>query len=477
MPIFKVVNMKIILSAITLMFLLAGCTADPSMGSSKETSDVVDDNTGGSTTEPETYPDLEPISCSSIFELGIESVSSEQTDVAGFEVAHLIDKKYLDDFVWKSQSNGTSAIIKLSKAALISDVLVSWLNPDISHYYEVDVSDNLVDWQHVVVSGKSDPDSLIATRINFDDDGSGSVTGRFIRFTSLGNELNDISDIIEIQAYGCDRTVTQNIELIDWYLSVPTDVDNNGKSDSIYENDLAGGYFDPRFFYQSIDAGLVFRTNVRGFKTSQNTSYIRTELREMLRRGNKSISTQGINKNNWVFSSASATEQSKAGGVDGTLRVKIKVDHVTTTGEDYQVGRVIIGQIHANDDEPIRLYYRKLPNNSKGSIYFAHEVLGGDDVYREMLGSRSNNASNPSDGIALGETFTYEIKVVGDQLDVTISQNETQLAFERFDMSGSRYGSGDQYMYFKAGVYNQNNTGDSHDYAQVTIYELVNTHN
>ncbi|MDC2888585.1 polysaccharide lyase family 7 protein [Psychrosphaera algicola] len=468
--------MKIILSAIALMLLLAGCTADPSMGESKPQNDtVVDDNSG--TTEPETYPDLEPISCSSIFELGIESVSTEQTDAVGFSVNYLIDKKYKDNLVWKSQSNGTSAIIKLTKGALISDVLVSWLNPNISHYYEIHVSDNLVDWQEVVVSGSSDPDSLIATRINFDEDGTGAITGRFVKFTSLGNELNDISDIIEIQVFGCDRTVTQNIELIDWYLSVPTDVDNNGKSDSIYENDLAGGYFDPRFFYQSIDAGLVFRTNVRGFKTSENTKYIRTELREMLRRGNKSISTQGINKNNWVFSSASATEQAKAGGVDGVLRTTLKVDHVTSTGEDYQIGRVIIGQIHANDDEPIRLYYRKLPNNSKGSIYFAHEVLGGDDVYREMLGSRSDNASNPSDGIELGETFTYEIKVVGDQLDVTISQNETQLAFERFDMSGSRYGSGNQYMYFKAGVYNQNNSGDSHDYAQVTIYDLVNTHN
>ena len=35
----------------------------------------------------------------------------------------------------------------------------------------------------------------------------------------------------------------------------------------------------------------------------------------------------------------------------------LAVNHVTTTGEKYQIGRVIIGQIHAKDDEPVRLYY------------------------------------------------------------------------------------------------------------------------
>ena len=58
------------------------------------------------------------------------------------------------------------------------------------------------------------------------------------------------------------------------------------------------------------------------------------------------------------------------------------MDHVTTTGEPGQVGRVIIGQIHANDDEPIRLYYRKLPHHSKGSVYFAHENrIEGSDLF------------------------------------------------------------------------------------------------
>ena len=101
----------------------------------------------------------------------------------------------------------------------------------------------------------------------------------------------------------------------------------------------------------------------------------------MLRRGNTIIKTQGVNKNNWVFSTAPEADLNNAGGIDGELTAELTVDHVTTSGEGYQIGRVVIGQIHANDDEPIRVYYRKLPNNNKGSIYFAHEIEGGDDEY------------------------------------------------------------------------------------------------
>ena len=85
-------------------------------------------------------------------------------------------------------------------------------------------------------------------------------------------------------------------------------------------------------------------------------------MREMLRRGDMSIPSKGVNKNNWVFSSAPVEDQKAAGGVDGVLEATLKIDHTTTTGELGEVGRFIIGQIHDRHDEPIRLYFRKLPN-------------------------------------------------------------------------------------------------------------------
>ncbi|UII75826.1 polysaccharide lyase family 7 protein [Flagellimonas sp. HMM57] len=261
-----------------------------------------------------------------------------------------------------------------------------------------------------------------------------------------------------------------------WNISIPTDTDNSGTADTISENDLNNGYEDPAYFYTADDGGMVFKCPVEGFKTSVNTSYVRTELREMLRAGNTSIPTKGVNKNNWVFGSAPQSDISAAGGYDGELKATLAVNHVTTTGSSNQVGRVIVGQIHANDDEPVRLYYRKLPNNDLGSIYIAHEENADDEFWYEIIGSRSSSADNPSDGIALDEKFSYAIKVVGNDMWVTISREGKEDVEQYVDMTTSGYDVGGQYMYFKAGVYNQNNTGDATDYVQATFYSLSNSH-
>ncbi|TCS43287.1 polysaccharide lyase family 7 protein [Reinekea marinisedimentorum] len=264
-----------------------------------------------------------------------------------------------------------------------------------------------------------------------------------------------------------------NFELIDWYITLPVDEDGDGKVDTVKESELASGYEHSEYFYTGTDGGMVFVSPISSVTTS-GSSYARSELREMLRRGNTSYSTKGVGKNNWVFGNSSS--QASAGGVNGILRATLAVNHVTTTGESYQKGRVIIGQIHANDDEPVRLYYRKLPGNAKGSIYIAHEVLDGNDKWFELIGSRSDSASNPSDGIALDEVFSYEIMVNGDQLRVVIMRDGKEYVEQIVDMSNSGYDDPDQYMYFKAGVYNQNKSGDDTDYVQATFYALENSH-
>lgn len=269
----------------------------------------------------------------------------------------------------------------------------------------------------------------------------------------------------------------RNFELIDWYLSTPAD-GGDGRSMRVSERELAAGYQD-EYFYTADDGGMVFKVTIGGSKTSQNTRYTRTELREMLRRGDTSISTTGKGgdfRNNWVFSSAPAQAQERAGGVDGILRATLAVNHVTTTGKAREIGLVVIGQIHAKSDEPVRLHYRKLPGNERGSIFAAHEISGGDDLWYEILGSRSDTAGDPVDGIALNEKFSYEINAGGNELQVTISQRGVILGSTTIDMSDSGYDVEDDYMYFKAGAYTQNHTGDPEDYDQVTFYALENTH-
>ena len=306
----------------------------------------------------------------------------------------------------------------------------------------------------------------------------------FRLFSATANTARTSPRLIASSAggYGLspDLSPGQNFDLLGWYLNTPADKDGNGKADRFSEVQLQQGATDPAYFYTADDGGMVFRATIRGARTSKNTRFTRTELREMLRRGQKNIDTKTNdgrpNKNNWVFSTAPAPAKALAGAVDGTLRATLAVNHVTTSGDRSQVGRVIIGQIHAKNDEPVRLYYRKLPGHDRGSVYFAHEPSKGDDIWVELIGSRSSSASSPDDGIALNEKFSYEIDVKGHRLRVTISKESQTLAERTLDMSGSGYAVDDDYMYFKAGVYNQNNTGEPNDYVQATFYRLQTLH-
>ncbi len=268
---------------------------------------------------------------------------------------------------------------------------------------------------------------------------------------------------------------SENFDMTYWYLSQPFDHDKNGRPDDVSEWNLANGYQHPDIFYTADDGGLVFKAFVKGVRTSKNTKYARTELREMLRRGDISIPTKGVNKNNWVFSSAPIEDQKAAGAIDGVLEATLKIDHTTTTGEAGEVGRFIIGQIHDQDDEPIRLYYRKLPNRDKGTVYFAHEnTLKGTDTYYDLVGGMTGEIGD--DGIALGEKFSYRIDVKGNIMTVTIMRENKPDVQQVVDMSQSGYDLGGKYMYFKAGIYNQNITGDLDDYAQATFYKLEASH-
>lgn len=452
---------------ITLYGLLAlsGCG-----GTEKST---VPTNSATSNVDVSQPATVEDIQCDSMYALDLKAITATEDSSLLF---NLHDKKKTNQSTWQAPDLSEDLIIELAQPALLKNAVITWLNTNVIHQFNIYASKDKENWQLINQIDSSEGYSLFPDVIQLDANGGSYETALFLKVELMGNSLSEPSKIVEIEAFGCTENITHNIELIDWYLGIPTDADNNGKSDSIKENELSGDYFDPRFFTISSDGGIVFGTSVSGFTTSENTKYVRTELREMLRRGNTNHNTQGVNKNNWVFSSAPQSAQEKAGGVDGRLHAELAVNHVTSTGEAYQIGRVIIGQIHANDDEPLRVYYRKLPNNQNGSIYLAHEILGGQDLYFDIIGSRSNQAGNPENGIPLNEKFTYTIDVKGNLLTFTLNTVNGEVFTQVIDMTNSGYDREDQYMYFKAGVYNQNNTGDQHDYVQATFYHIDNSH-
>ena len=283
-------------------------------------------------------------------------------------------------------------------------------------------------------------------------------------------------------------TPAEVLDLSCWKISLPVDAEGKGRATTIDEKKIAAGFVDKENFYvNETGDGVVFSSPIKGVLTSKNTTYTRSELHEMLRCGDTSIPSyapgKGINKNTWVLSSAPEADQKKAGAVDGTMDAVLTVDEVTTTGAVWQQGRVIVGQIHATDDEPAKLYYRKFPHHERGSVFLAHEPVGEDDQMYPLIGThipdyytQDGEVVEPVDGIKLGEKWGYQIKAEGNELTVTIRRAGKDDVVQVVDMSKSKYDAGGQYMYFKAGVYNQNKTGEPEQRATATFYELKVAH-
>ncbi|MDN3667599.1 polysaccharide lyase family 7 protein [Algibacter miyuki] len=115
----------------------------------------------------------------------------------------------------------------------------------------------------------------------------------------------------------------------------------------------------------------------------------------------------------------------------GKLTGSLKVMHVSTSGDARVAASysVVVGQIHGNEgheNEPLKIFYKKFPGHTKGSVFWNYEInTAGDDnsgrwdystavwgYDMSVVGSSPTiSPEEPKDGIALGEEFSYEINV------------------------------------------------------------------
>lgn len=251
------------------------------------------------------------------------------------------------------------------------------------------------------------------------------------------------------------------------------------------------------------------RFPIRQIRQGVLPTYPRSELRELIVLYNEPDSDDTGYENNWVTSLASNDDKSAAGAVDGNMKATLKVNTVSVDADNEdQIGRIVVGQIHASDHEPVKIYYRKLPEHTKGSVFFTVDgsdgktsdrinVIGFTDKNDTSSDSDSDDPNDPVNGIPLGAVWSYEIDLTGDQLRVTVTYDGVtyttadSIAYTKtrnkvlltndddFDAItiGDFYHNEGEYMYFKAGLYNQNNTGESDpDYASVTFYQIDVTH-
>tara|TARA_R110000744_G_scaffold92746_3_gene179395 strand:+ start:11046 stop:12101 length:1056 start_codon:yes stop_codon:yes gene_type:complete len=175
------------------------------------------------------------------------------------------------------------------------------------------------------------------------------------------------------------------------------------------------GFEKKDFFYVENDGKtdwVVFKTPNSGV-TSRTSSNTRTELGQ---------------KKHWI--------PETGGKLTGTL----KVQHVSTSGDARVAASysVVVGQIHSDEgheNEPIKIFYKKFPDHTKGSVFWNYEIntagdnskrwdystaVWGDDM--SVVGANATSyPKEPEDGIELGEEFSYEINVYKGIMYLTFS--------------------------------------------------------
>ncbi len=122
----------------------------------------------------------------------------------------------------------------------------------------------------------------------------------------------------------------------------------------------------------------------------------------------------------------------------GKLTGTLKVMHVSTSGDARVAASysVVVGQVHGregNENEPLKIFYKKFPGHTKGSVFWNYEInTEGDNSKRwdystavwgndmSVVGSGPNTApEEPEEGIELGEEFSYEINVYKGKMYLT----------------------------------------------------------
>ncbi|MBW8192510.1 polysaccharide lyase family 7 protein [Neiella marina] len=275
----------------------------------------------------------------------------------------------------------------------------------------------------------------------------------------------------------------QHFDLSHWKLTVPLDENNDGKVDEITVAQLQS-YAHADFFYLDEDGYMVFAASNNAMRTANSTN-TRSELRQMLRGTNEQIDTHSPLNN---FALAAHPQAAEFAAIGGKMLATLKVNHVALrTGKPHakSAHAVVIGQIHAGKmkdkrggfgwgNEPLKIFYKKFPNHNTGSVYWTYErnLARGNKARRDIAypvwGNGPKNRDNPGeDGIRLGESFSYEVNVDQNIMQLTFSAEGKPEIHYQIDLSNNVNAYGDvddadhpqgysgDFLYFKAGAYNQ----------------------
>jgi uncharacterized protein YjdB len=236
-----------------------------------------------------------------------------------------------------------------------------------------------------------------------------------------------------------------------WKIQLP--IENPNKPGSVMEvspEELAAGYSSEFFYVDKDDNGrkaVVFRTPVQGYKTG-NTSYTRSELREMIDPNNSRV--------NWSYAGTH------------TLRAEQRVTHVSSRG------RTITSQIHGiekngdNANPLVKVFYVYDHSKETGEVWVQ---------LKNTTAPTSADFTYVYPDVDLGEIYTTEIQVVDGAVYVTIETEDSEPQTYSHDFLAADPNWANTLYYFKLGNYIQDNADSgSEAYADVWVYDSSISH-
>ncbi|MGY4534001.1 hypothetical protein ACVW0Y_003139 [Pseudomonas sp. TE3786] len=219
------------------------------------------------------------------------------------------------------------------------------------------------------------------------------------------------------------------IDLATWNLSIPVGV----PATTIQTPVLVGGYQD--YYFKADNASIFFWAPVNGTVT-ESASYPRSELRETYADGKL---------RNWTYPSA-----------DNFLRAAVAVTQVPSTG------KVVIGQIHAyGSNKPmVKLEFQYKTKTATATVVAKVRSTPLDE---------EGQVITVLSGIPLNQRFTYTLHLT-PKGSLVINVNNAQWSTV-VDPSWAP-----KPLYFKAGVYTQDNQGYETEAGAATFYVLKIDH-
>ena len=314
-----------------------------------------------------------------------------------------------------------------------------------------------------------------------------------------------------------------HMDLSYWNITVPTDVDANGKVDIVSVADIQT-YSHPDFFYANKDGHVVFASPNKAL-TTPNSSNTRSELRYMSRGSDTKIKTKAPGNN---FALKAHPNSAEFASIGGRMEATLTVDHVARRAGNPDrpaAFSAVIGQIHGVKEnpqvgafgygnEPLKIYFKKYPDHDTGSVSWnyernlAKEDPNRTDINYAVWGNNWTNSEDPgSAGIPLGQPLSYVVNVYENVMSLEFSTEGKPTKTFKINLADGLDATGNvdpmdnpqgytgDAQYFKAGIYNQCSTKDAPgiwyaacpgtgdwetdkangDYAQATFSRLVVT--